>query len=195
MAREPELPCYCSPRQTLSLKDESGLPYWGCTRCGGRRFLLADFRRWKAEGGIAAVSASSSAPPAQALAYRETPSSRLCQHCGLIMARYRVSSDLPFHIDRCAPCQSVWLDGLEWELLAAGQKLAQLEEILSDRWQRELQQSEAEARREQTLRSRFGDADYDRLHEIGAWLATQPKRREMLAYLNALPAATPESRA
>lgn len=189
MTREPELQCYCGPRQTLALTEEGGLCQWCCRRCGGRRFLLADFRRWREQGGAQQLETGL---PAAATEYHETPSSRLCQSCGQIMARYRVAGDLAFHVDRCAPCQSVWLDGCEWEILASQHRLAQLDEIMSDRWQKRLQQSEADARREQTLRTRFGDAEYERLREISLWLARQTKRREMLAFLNAEPPAGAE---
>ena len=115
--------------------------------------------------------------------YQEAPGSRLCQSCGRIMRRYRVGQELPFHIDRCLSCQSVWLDGMEWELLAEHHCLHRLDEILSDRWQKALQQADHEARREHNLKTRFGEADYQRLREMRDWLAGQPHLREMLAFL------------
>lgn len=180
MTRETELPCYCSQRQTLTLRNESGLRQWCCSRCGGRRLLLEDYRRFREQGGLEQLSVA--LPPAAA-DYRETATARVCQSCGLIMARYRVARDIAFHIDYCTTCQSVWLDGLEWEILAAQDWLARLDDILSDAWQKRVRQDEAQSRREQSMRTRFGDTEYEKLREFRDWLAQQPKRNEMMAFI------------
>ena len=179
MAHEKELYCHCNARQALTFSTENGLRQWVCRRCGGRRFLLANYLAWRKKEVV-----PEPAVPAPAIAdYQEAPGSRLCQSCGRIMNRYRVGQELPFHIDRCADCQSIWLDGMEWELLAEHDLLNRLDEILSERWQNALRQSDAEARRRQNLIARFGEADYEQACSVRNWLAEHPRRQEILAFL------------
>ena len=177
MAREPQFHCHCNTRQILTPCTENGLRQWICRRCGGRRILLADYLAWRSAVPKQPETALAAAD------YQEAPGSRLCHSCGRIMSHYRVGQDLPFHIDRCLDCQSIWLDGMEWELLAEHHFLHRLDEILSDRWQKALQQADLEARRRQNLVARFGEADYERLCGVHDWLAGHPRRQEMLAFL------------
>ena len=179
MAQEGKYHCHCNARQELTLCTENGLRQWICHRCGGRRILLADYLAWRKKG----VVLEQPVPALSVADYQEAPGSRLCQSCGRIMSRYRVGQELPFHIDRCVDCQSIWLDGMEWELLAEHHCLHRLDEILSDRWQQALQQADVEARRQQNLKTRFGEADYERLCSVRDWLAEHPRRQEMLAFL------------
>ena len=179
MAREAEFHCHCSARQILTLSTENGLRQWICSRCGGRRILLADYQAWHKRG----VTEEQPEPTLALADYQEAPGSRLCQSCGRIMSHYRVGAALPFHIDRCVDCQSIWLDGMEWELLAEHHCQHRLDEILSDRWQKTLQLADVEARRQQNLKARFGEADYERLCSVHNWLTEHPRRQEMLAFL------------
>lgn len=180
MSGHGNLQCYCSPRQTLSVHYEGGLRQWRCGRCGGRRILLDDFRRWRDSKGIDALTVRL---PDQAAEYRETGGPRLCQQCGLIMSRYGVAQGVEFHVDRCAPCQSIWLDGLEWDILAAGDWLPVLDQIVSDPWQERLRAEATQARRVETMRKRFGEREFERLNGFANWLSSQPRRQEMLAVL------------
>ena len=92
-----------------------------------------------------------------------------------------------FHLDRCAPCQLLVLDGGEWDALMQLGALEHLELILSAGWQRRLQALEATERRRQSLRQRLGDATVDELIRIQSWLHEQPQRRELLALLDGDP--------
>lgn len=179
MAREASFHCHCSARQSLIPSTENGLRQWTCGRCGGRRILLADYQAWRKKSIVPEPSEATLA----VADYQEAPGLRLCQSCGRIMSRYRVGQELSFHIDRCAECQSIWLDGMEWELLAEHHYQHRLDEILSDRWQKALQQADLEARRQQNLKARFGEADYERLCSLRSWLTEHPRRQEMLAFL------------
>jgi hypothetical protein len=103
------------------------------------------------------------------------------------MTRHRAGSQPDFHLDRCAPCQLLVLDGGEWDALMQLGALEHLELILSDSWQRRLQALEATERRRQSLRQRLGDSTVDELIRIQSWLNDQPQRRDLLALLNGDP--------
>ena len=96
---------------------------------------------------------------------------RPCPCCGRIMERLRTGRQPDIRIDRCVHCQGVWLDGGEWEVLQYQQ--ARLDDVLSDMWQRQLREAEAQERRDQQMRLRLGDATVDEIGRIRHWLADQ----------------------
>lgn len=170
------------PRELLP-----GLFAQACPDCGALSLELEDYRRWLAgrQAGPAPTPEQwIGTPVAEHLGTRQV---RLCAACGRPMGRYRAGTHPDFHLDRCAPCQRLVLDGGEWEALAQLGAAEHLEQILSEPWQRRLQTLEAGARRRQALRQRLGDASVDELLRIQDWLQDHPQRRELLALLNGDP--------
>lgn len=101
------------------------------------------------------------------------------------MERLPVEPVGAFRLDRCGPCQYVWLDRGEWQALVQRGLAHQLDTLLSDGGQRRLQAERLHATRMQALRQRHGDACMDEVLRIRRWLAEQPHRDEILALIRA----------
>ncbi|MBI1889724.1 MAG: zf-TFIIB domain-containing protein [Burkholderiales bacterium] len=159
---------------------ESGLAVESCTKCGGVWMELDAYRRWRERTPDAETSAAQMVDlePAEGAA-------RLCPKTGLMMARIKVMNEVPLRLDYSAMAQGVWLDGGEWEALQALGLHRQLDGIVSERWQRQLQEAASRERMEKAHRARFGDEAYDKLVSMRQWLSQQNHRAEMIAFLNA----------
>ena len=101
------------------------------------------------------------------------------------MQRLPVHNAQDFRVDRCIPCQYLWLDPGEWAALVQLGVALQLDTLLSDAGQA---RSNAEifrllAARMQTLRQRHGDERIDEVLRFRRWLAEQPLADELLALL------------
>jgi Zn-finger nucleic acid-binding protein len=110
------------------------------------------------------------------------------------LARYRVVRDAPFTLDRCRNCHGVWFDRDEWQLLAARGLAVRLDDVFSDEWQRDIRQAEQAAAIERMFENRLGAAEFLRAREVRDWLNIHPKKSDVLAYLELLPAAAAGSR-
>ena len=150
-----------------------------CQACGGAALAMADYRRWRDQ-----AKHDASADPG-ILVVEDHPAARPCPSCARLMQRVRVGGTPDFRLDRCAACALLWLDRGEWEALRANGLAPIVEEILSERWQRDLQANETRARREVQLREKHGADCMDELARVRDWLQTQPHRDELLALLRA----------
>jgi Zn-finger nucleic acid-binding protein len=168
----------CGNTHFQASRVEGGLPAEQCDSCKGVLVDLDRYRSWRKTMPQIAVADTTSEPVASDGAVR------LCPKTGRIMARLKVDSHSPLRLDYSAAGQVVWLDAGEWETLVALGVHGQLDAIVSERWQAGLQAAASRERTEQAMQARFG-ADYAELARIRDWLAGQPNRREMLAFLGA----------
>lgn len=172
--------CACEAQGTLApVQLVEGPVANGCPACGGAALEMDDYRRWREQASVDASAA------AGVLVVEDHPAARPCPSCARLMQRVRVGGTPDFRIDRCAACALVWLDRGEWDALRAAGLAGRIDEILSERWQRDLQAHEARVRREAQLREKHGDACVDELARVHAWLQGQPHREELLALLRA----------
>ena len=183
---EHDIRCTCSGQGLMQPGPlAAGLSAHQCSACEGTMLDMAAYRGWR-DHPEAAPAIESAAALHGLLAVEDAPAARSCPRCQRLMQRLRVSTELPdFRIDRCGPCQTVWFDRGEWHALAHDGLAWRLDEVLSDGWQRQLQQADLRARREQALRARLGDECLDELTRVRAWLDEQPRREELLALLRA----------
>lgn len=175
--------CVCAAASILRPEALApGLSADTCGDCHGHWLAMDDYRRWVANQPEPAAADDADLP-----ALRPAPAAedkaRACPSCQRWMERLRVGRAPDFRLDRCSACQRVWLDEGEWAALVAAGLATRLGEILSDGWQRQLRDADAQARRETELRARHGDACIDELARVRAWLATQPQRETLLALL------------
>ncbi len=174
--------CACEARSPLEpVQLTEGPVATGCPACGGAMLTREDYRRWLAQGDYDASAAPG------LLVVEDHPAARPCPSCSRLMQRVRAGGTPDFRIDRCAACALVWLDRGEWDALRANGLAHRIEEILSDRWQRDLQAHDARQRREAQLREKHGDAVFMELTRVRDWLQAQPPahREELLALLRA----------
>jgi Zn-finger nucleic acid-binding protein len=109
---------------------------------------------------------------------------RLCAEYGRILRRWQIWPEVPFYLERCGHCTSVWFDQGEWQALRARNLYHQVHLFFSDIWQRELWAEEMKKRLDRVYRERFGGQDYARIQEIRAWLDQHPQRGALLAFLS-----------
>ena len=158
---------------------EGGLPAERCADCEGVWVELERYRSWRStQPQVAAHEYAGEI-------FEHDDKIRLCASTGRLMTCIKVSNDNPLHLDYSAAAQAVWLDKGEWERLVAMDLVDRLDAIVSERWQSDLKHAASRERTEVAMRARFGDSCYDELERMRAWLAGQPNRSEMIAFLNA----------
>jgi len=165
------LHCSCASRPSLTnVALEEGLPAAACPDCGAVLLQMDDWRRWRSRSPDGAASAD-------ATGVADVPAdqghARACPACARLMQRLAVDAQGAFRVDRCGPCQYLWLDRGEWQALVHRGLAPQLDTLLSDGGQRRMQ----------ALRQRHGDTSMDEALRIRRWLAEQPHRDEILALL------------
>ncbi|QTD45190.1 zf-TFIIB domain-containing protein [Ottowia testudinis] len=172
------LHCDCAAHSLLKPTTlEPGLFAATCPDCGAVLLKMDDWRRWRG-----AQPASDAHAPLATTAADHTRA-RPCPACARLMERLSVDAGAAFRIDRCGPCQHLWLDAGEWPALMQSGLALHLDALLSDGGQRRLQAERLQASRMQALRQRHGDACIDEIVRIQHWLAEQPHRDELLALL------------
>ena len=177
------LRCVCEAHTPLLPKELSpGLPALGCDTCRGDLLGLDDYRRWLDRFPQEALPATDSPAQVDPVDTTATPV-RKCPGCAQLMERLLSGSSTDFRLDRCGPCQRLWMDAGEWDALVAGDASRHLLELLSDGGQRRLREAAAHQRREAELRARHGDATVDELLRLRAWLADQPNADILLSLL------------
>lgn len=175
--------CVCAAAAVLRPQALApGLSADTCGDCHGHWLAMDDYRRWVTNQPESAPVDDTDLPALRPAAAAEDKA-RACPSCQRWMERLRVGRSPDFRLDRCSACQRVWLDVGEWDALATAGLATRLGDILSDGWQRQLRDADAQARREADLRARHGDACIDELARTRTWLATQPQRETLLALL------------
>jgi len=99
------------------------------------------------------------------------------------MVKYLVGHGFSFTIDHCEGCKGVWFDRNEWEVLKERNLHDDLNSMFTSFWQDAAQKEARKKRLEQIYISRFGADDYAEIERIRTWLATHPKKQDLLAYL------------
>jgi Zn-finger nucleic acid-binding protein len=169
----------CGGTHFAPVKIEGDLPADICIDCEGVWVELDLYRAWrKGQTSVVALDYAGEIGDAD-------DTVRLCASTGRLMTRIKVSHGDPLRLDYSVAAQAVWFDKGEWERLVQLDLYDRLDAILSERWQAELKLAASSERTEQAMRARFGDAGYEHLAGIRTWLAIQPNRTEMLAFLNA----------
>jgi Zn-finger nucleic acid-binding protein len=112
----------------------------------------------------------------------EEPSLRRCPDCGYLLTRYALGHGLAFSLDRCGRCNGVWFDKAEWKALESRGLHDNLREIFNPSWQSAVRAEERERRAAARLTEHLG-SDATPVREFAEWVATHPRRNEILAYV------------
>jgi Zn-finger nucleic acid-binding protein len=169
----------CGAKHFAPVKIDGALPAEQCADCHGVWVELELYRMWRKNRPHQAAHDYAG----EIIEVNDTV--RLCPKSGRMMTRIRVSNDNPLLLDYSVVAQGVWFDQGEWERLVALGLSDQLDAVVSERWQTDLRQTASRERLEKAMRARFGDTGYEELVRVRDWLATQPNRPEMIAFLNA----------
>jgi Zn-finger nucleic acid-binding protein len=169
----------CGGKHFAPVKVEGDLPADICIDCEGVWVELELYRHWRRDQRQAVALDFAG----EICEVNDTV--RLCARTGRLMTRIKVSHGNPLRLDYSVAAQAVWFDKGEWERLVQMDLYDRLDAIVSERWQADLKLAASSERAEKAMRARFGDAGYEQLAGLRAWLASQPKRTEMIAFLNA----------
>lgn len=170
----------CRAARLEPLEIEPGLAASACPACAGRFIRFETYLSWQSSQPPPTLAASSPA----ASSSTDSTNAKLCPACGRFMTRFRLSLDVPFHIDRCGGCAGMWFDKGEWESLRSRGMHTRLHTLFDDAHQHQLARQQAARQHEDRLRLLLGDASFMRAREFKQWLASHPQRESLLAYLD-----------
>ncbi len=158
----------------------SALPAFECNTCGGHWLRFGDYLAWREKhpGDQPTMPSDATAE----LAAARAAGVRRCPDCAYLLTRYALGHDLSFSLDRCGRCNGVWFDRAEWRALEARGLHDNLREMFNPAWQSAVRAEERERRAVERLKGHLG-ADAPRVLEFGEWVATHPRRNEILAYV------------
>ena len=173
----------CKNARLSSHDAEPALPGGRCPACSGLFVAFEPYLAWR-ESRV--PSANATEPPQRScpVAPADTGVAKLCPACGHFMARFRIGHEVPFHIDRCGGCSGMWFEAGEWESLRSRGLHDRLHTLFSDSYQHQLVREDAQRLQEDRYRSLLGDADYQRVRDLAAWVESHPKRSILLAYID-----------
>jgi Zn-finger nucleic acid-binding protein len=170
---------------------EPGLAAYVCPISGGVWIPLQSFLAWKTAQPASMPPAA--APAAAAIAADDsTRRTLICPESGRLLIRYRVGHGLPFHVDQSPVTGGVWLDQGEWEALKARGLHVHLNEIFTASYQRKVRSEEYHKSVESAFQQRIGEGDFQKVTAFKSWVATHPKRRDILCYLTETADSDPE---
>jgi Zn-finger nucleic acid-binding protein len=161
---------------------EGGLTARRCSTCGGHWVEGEVYFNWveKRRSGGEAKAAGTAAPQG---ATQDSTKAKLCPTCGRMLTRAKVGNGLAFHLDRCRTCAGFWFDPGEWDALLAAGLHGQAHQVFSDAWQFEVQREERRVQHERSMIARLGQADWDEIQRVKAWIEGHPRRVELFAVL------------
>lgn len=171
--------CSEKPRLDLS-KDDDGLLTHRCRKCRGQWLAWDDYHPWlqcRAES-LPEIESDDDVPAAEAMSV-----ARLCPACGVILSRYRIGHGMSFQLDFCGRCNGVWFDRDEWEAVRARNLHGKVNHFFTTGWQRAVRERERVQHREQLLRRRLGDENFQRVIEFRNWLRGQKAGAAVIAFL------------
>ncbi|MCP5095521.1 MAG: zf-TFIIB domain-containing protein [Chloroflexi bacterium] len=169
----------CKTTLNNHLLDQS-LPAYQCGNCNGIWISAKDYWEWLNKRDETLPHTPSDMP----LPLEESANARLCAECGRIMRRFKVWPDIPFYLERCSSCTSIWFDVGEWEAIKVRQLHDEIHLFFSKLWQEKLMDDERRKRFERMYHDRFGAADYAKVKALRAWIDAHSKGHALRAYLN-----------
>lgn len=172
----------CKTNTLGALTLDDNLSAQTCSQCGGIWILSNSYLAWQR-----AKARETSKKPGE-ISFDptwETKELKFCPECGHILARYKIFPNVNYYLDRCHTCNGIWFDKNEWDVLASRNLHDNLNEFFTHPWQEKLHKQETAQRMEELYLSKFGEADYEHIQEVRAWLQDHPRRSMLLAFLQA----------
>jgi Zn-finger nucleic acid-binding protein len=160
---------------------EPGLKAYICPESGGIWIPLQSYVNWREQHR----EEPTPAPHEYNLEIGDDSKRRayICPESGRVLLRYKVGHGLNFHVDRSPVSGGVWLDKGEWEALKSKGLHTQMHLIFTASYQRQVRTAEYDQTIEDNFKNRIGAEQFEKVAAFRDWLATQPKRREIISYL------------
>lgn len=176
---------FCPVCKTTALQPsllDGDLPVNTCENCGGAWVRANEYSIWLKSQTPGKYNLAQAKPdPARPVS--DLDHAALCPDCGYFLRKYKASSMYKFELERCNHCNGVWLDKNEWHSLKQADLHDELHQVFTAPWQKRVQDDILAQKFDDLYRQRFGDADYEKIKEIRAWLQENPNRNTLLAFL------------
>jgi len=153
-----------------------GLPAVGCKHCDGALISMLYYRDWIERYPVESEMTEENSTPDTA----DSATALHCPKCSRIMTKYRIDSEVGNRLDICAACGEAWLDNGEWKLLQALQLSRHLPRVFTDAWQLKIKQDMHKTHRRTRYLRVLGETDLSRVEKFRDWLATHPRRQDIL---------------
>jgi Zn-finger nucleic acid-binding protein len=173
----------CPICKTAFLVDDelrSGPPSHRCPECRGQWVEADHYWKWlesRDATQVGAVAADVRVPVA------DSAKAKLCPKCGRLLTRAKVGRGADFSLDRCSHCGGIWFDADEWDALLALGLHDDVHFVFSDAWQADIARIDRQKQHDRLLREKLGDADFEKIQQIKAWLEGHAHRVELYAIL------------
>ena len=151
-----------------------------CSNCGGNWVLIEDYVSWKERNADYQFSEEIKIEESEV---SETKKAIICPISGTIMTKYRISAQNEHRIDYSYAVGGLWLDKGEWELLKAEGLAGCLNAVVTQHWQRNIRQNNAQQNFAEIYEAKFGKEKYAEIKKMRAWLMSQDQKADLRAYL------------
>ena len=148
-----------------------------CEHCQGNWLLIEDYVAWKERNPEFVFDESAN------FSLDDSKNALLCPMTGTIMRKFRLSVNNEHRIDYSASVGGVCLDKGEWQLLKAEGLAGSLNAVLTVHWQRNLRITNSKENFAEIYQDKFGSAAYEQVKTMRSWLAQQPNKADLRAYL------------
>ena len=168
----------CKAGELKAATLEGLCPCLQCSNCQGYWVLISDYLDAK----------SLDLPIDEDLIKRFTESKKalLCPVSSTIMLKYRLSAQSEHKINLSPAANGFWLDKGLWELIKQQGLTKNLTQIFTEPGQRKIRAIIALNIFEDYYNEELGKEHHAKLKALREWLDNQPKKQEMLAYINAI---------
>ncbi|CAA6825045.1 MAG: Unknown protein [uncultured Thiotrichaceae bacterium] len=153
-----------------------------CDHCGGHWLKLDDYMQWHGKQAIKPAVVDEIGVEVDAV---ESKNALLCPETGAIMTKFRISSDTEHKLDWSGAAAGIWLDKGEWDLLVEKGVADKLNQIFSDEYQQQIQETTVRNTREARFEEQLGAENYSRLKLVRTWMHEQSAqdRAVMISFL------------
>ena len=149
-----------------------------CSNCQGYWVLISDYLEAKAlELSIDETLVNHVAVVKKAI---------LCPVSSTVMLKYRLSAQSEHKVNLSPAANGFWLEKGLWELIKQQGLAKNLTQVFTEPWQRKIRAIVALAIFEDYYNEELGKEHHAKLKALREWLNNQPKKAEMLAYINAI---------
>ena len=173
----------CKQAQLKLSHHEDQPPVSECHACGGAWLRANEYARWLQTQTPGKYRLERAEDAVQRNPVMESNKAAVCPDCGHFLRKYRVASNIHFHLDRCGNCNGVWLDRNEWQVLKSVDLQDEINQVFTQPWQKQIEDEISAQKFEKIYQERFGSEDYQKVREIRNWLEEHPNRNALIAYL------------
>ena len=157
-------------------KLDNGLIAITCDNCHGTLLSIIQYFQWRE---IQQIPDNQSNTICE---IDETSQLLHCPKCTGFMTKYKISHQTHNRLDLCYRCYEVWIDSGEWQLLYQLDLQHNLENIFSEKWQKQMR--DISFNQNQLVQSKkYFTEDFDKIHEIKQWLDNHPQKLTIINYL------------